>query len=997
MGGRRLVVAALAAVVVVAGVVTPIAVALAAGPPNVTTAGYSNLRDNWDPHEPALGPSDVTSSKFGQLFATQLDGSIYSQPLVVNGTVIVTTEKAYAYGINATTGAIEWKRSFGFPFEASTIGCSDLTPDLGSTSTPVVDPTTGVVYVTTRLEKGSGGLSGAHWFLQALSAATGAEVPGFPVRIAGTPTDTPGIPFNEAYSQQRPGLLLLGGSVYIGFASDCDFNPYRGVVVGVNTTTRAETMWSDESGIGTDQNSRAGIWQSGGGLVSDGPNRIILTTGNGVSPQPAPSGHPPATLSESVLRLAVNGNGSLSPADFFAPSDAANLDAGDEDFGSGGPIALPTADFGTAAHPDLVVAVGKEGVIYLLDANDLGGFEQGPSGSNAVLEQLGPFNGVWGHPAAYGGQGGWVYVLESAGGGYLRALSYGRTAQGLPRLSSAGTSTGSFGYTSGSPLATSSGTTAGSAVVWVVYSSGSSGAGAQLRAYGAIPTKGVLPLLWSAPIGYAPKFVTPTAWNGRIFVGTRGGRLLAFGTSSGAPVQAAAVAFGSVPVGSSRTLTVSASTTRRLAVTGPVTVSGYEGVGTSSGGGAAPPTTTPSPSTTTPAGATAGPAVVPPSGNASTAGTAFRVSRPRLGSTFPAGSTIPLRVTFAPTRPGPVVATLSIPTSAGTRSVSVSGYGTAPGLLVSAQPLAFGRVRTGSGGKILALTVSNSWNHPEKLTGIGLPGAPYAVSGTPSVGTVLAPQQSVTVSVRFDPATAGTYRSRLAISTDHGSVELPVSGIAVTGFSRLSVSAATVDAGPVPVGQSATVTFDVGNSGTVALGHHPGHRPARCVLLGGPDARGHHHRPGHLPPPVGDLPADRDRHGVGALHLQQRRRPRTGHGDHHRDGHLIQPGRSPGGPLAPATRGRRSGRGTPAPRRAAAGEDWVGAGATRWARLPSGAPRAGGRAWSRARRRRAWPGWSWPTRGPARWPIAGGSGSPGTPRSEGSARCRSRCRRTPRR
>jgi len=812
-------IAVLAAVIVVAGVVTPIAVALAAGTPNVTTAGYSNLRDNWDPNEPALSTTAVTSSKFGELFSTALNGSIYAQPLVVNGTVIVTTEKASAYGINATTGTIEWKRSFGSPFEAATIGCSDLTPDLGSTATPVVDPSTGTVYLTTRLETGTGGLANAHWYLQAISAATGAEVSGFPVRIAGTPSDTPGVPFNEAYSQNRPGLLLLGGTVYIGFASDCDFAPYRGVVVGVSTTTKKiTTMWSDESGIGTDQNSQAGIWQSGGGLVSDGPNRIVLTTGNGVSPQPAASGSPPATLSESVILLDVNANGSLTPAQFFAPSDAANLDANDEDFGSGGPIALPPADFGTSAHPDLVVAVGKEGKIFLLDANQMGGFKQGPSGSNAALEQLGPFGGVWGHPAAYGGQGGWVYVLESAGGGYLRALSYGLNGQGVPRLVSVGTSTGSFGYTSGSPVVTSNGTTPGSALVWVVYSSGPSGNSAQLRAYGAIPSKGVLPLVWSAPIGVAPKFVTPTAWDGRIFVGTRGGRLLAFGTTAAAPVQAAAVDFGSVPVGSSKTLTVDASTTQRLTLTGPVTASGYQGAGGSTAGGAAASsTTTPSPSTTVPAGATAGPTVIPPSGTAPIGGTAFRIRQPRLGTNLPAGSTIPVQVTFAPSRPGPVIATLSIPTSAGIRTVSLSGYGTAPGLLVSAQPLAFGTVLTGSGGKTLTMTISNSWDHSETITGYRGPSAPYVVSGLPAVGTVLAPQQSVTFSVLFDPPVAGSYPSRMLISTDHGSLRLPVSGTANTGTARLAVSSTVVDVGSVRVGHAVTVTFDVGNSGTVAL------------------------------------------------------------------------------------------------------------------------------------------------------------------------------------
>ncbi len=153
----------------------------------MTTAGYNNLRDNWDHHEPGLTPSVVQSSSFGQLFSTSVSGSVYAQPLVVNGTVIVTTEQAMAYGINATTGAIEWSRSFGSPFESATIGCSDLTPDLGSTSTPVVDPATGTVYLTTRLETGTGGLANAHWYLQAISehdGPGGAWIPGRDHRYA---------------------------------------------------------------------------------------------------------------------------------------------------------------------------------------------------------------------------------------------------------------------------------------------------------------------------------------------------------------------------------------------------------------------------------------------------------------------------------------------------------------------------------------------------------------------------------------------------------------------------------------------------------------------------------------------------------------------------------------------------------------------------------------------------------------------------------------------
>ena len=504
-------------------------------------------------------------------------GAVYAQPLVIGGTTVVTTEKAYAYGVNATTGAIVWSRSFGTPFLSKTIGCSDLTPTLGSTSTPVEDPSTGLVYLTTRLETGKGGIANAHWYLQAVSATTGAEAPGYPVQLTGTPSDTPGVSFADATAQQRPGLLLLGGTVYAAFASDCDITPYRGVVIGVSTTSHAvTTMWSDESGIGTDQSSMAGIWESGDGLVSLGPNNIVLATGNGVSPTPAPSGSPPATLSESLVGLTVGPTGTLTPTQFFAPANSANLDATDDDFGAGGPAALPTAYFGTPAHPQLLVHAGKDGRVFLVDAANMGGFEQGPGGGDAVLQELGPYVGVWGHPAVYGGQGGWVYVLENGGGGYLRAYAYGTNGSGVPQLTPAGTSSGTFGYTSGSPMVTSNGTTAGSTVVWAVSVSGPRGTRGQLRAYGAIPSAGVLPLLWSAPIGTASKFSVPTAWNGHVLVGTRTGRLIGFGPTTAGAVTAAPLAFGSVPVGTSKTLTLAATATQATTVTGTADVSGYQ-------------------------------------------------------------------------------------------------------------------------------------------------------------------------------------------------------------------------------------------------------------------------------------------------------------------------------------------------------------------------------------------------------------------------------------
>ena len=170
-------------------------------------------------------------------------------------------------------------------------------------------------------------------------------------------------------------------------------------------------------------------------------------------------------------------------------------------------MALP-AGFGTTAHPHLLVQTGKDGRVYLLDRDNLGGNAQGAGGTDAFVgPPAGPYNGVWGHPAFWGGDGGYVYQVENQG--FLRAFKYGVNGSGLPVLTRAGTSASTFGYTSGSPVVTSTGTTSGSAIVWVVYSDGSNGANGQLRAYDALPVNGQLNLRYSAPIGTATKFATP--------------------------------------------------------------------------------------------------------------------------------------------------------------------------------------------------------------------------------------------------------------------------------------------------------------------------------------------------------------------------------------------------------------------------------------------------------------------------------------------------------
>ena len=221
----------------------------------------------------------------------------------------------------------------------------------------------------------------------------------------------------------------------------------------------------------------------------------MVSTGNGGAPAgPTPGKSPPSNLGESIVRLAVQPDGTLKPVDFFAPFDAQQLDSWDADFASGGVTGLNDQYFGTPGVPHLAVAVGKNGYVYLLNRDEPRRHRQGAGGSDNVVQRIGPYGGVWSRPGVWPGEGGWVYIPTASGGttgngtsGFLRIYQYGVSGAGQPTLSLQATSPDSFGFSSGAPVITSNGTAAGSALVWMVWTSGSSGTGAQLRAYDPVP------------------------------------------------------------------------------------------------------------------------------------------------------------------------------------------------------------------------------------------------------------------------------------------------------------------------------------------------------------------------------------------------------------------------------------------------------------------------------------------------------------------------------
>jgi hypothetical protein len=525
-----------------AGLAAGIRPGIAAGATRVgdVTASQNNLRDGWDPDETGLTPAVLRSGKFGRLFSTTVNGQVFAQPVVAGNTVIVATETDWVYGLNAATGAIEWSRRLGAPWPPYAEHCSILSPDVGVTGTPVYDPSTGTMYVASEEVPPGNSIDNPEFLMHAINAQTGAERPGWPVPIKGSPTNDPGRPFNPFTELERPGLLLLDGSVYAAFASHCDVTPFAGYVAGVNTRTRALTLWTDETGPSYGE---GGIWQSGGGLMSDGPGRIFLATGNGTSPLPDPGSKPPGDLGDSVVQLGVQPNEMLRAEDFFSPANAPSLDAGDHDFGSGAPVGLP---FGSTADPRLLVQAGKDGRVFLLNRDSLGGREQGPGDTDDVVSMAGPYRGQWGHPAAFGNTATLIpsnaarsndYVYYVGEDDYLRVLKFGLNSSGTPVLSDVANSTGTFGYTSGSPAVTSNGTTLPSAVVWEVYSAGTDGSQGSLEAFPAVPPADCtstapcrISPIWSAPIGTAAEFTIPATDADRVYVGTKDGHVIGFGT-----------------------------------------------------------------------------------------------------------------------------------------------------------------------------------------------------------------------------------------------------------------------------------------------------------------------------------------------------------------------------------------------------------------------------------------------------------------------------------
>jgi hypothetical protein len=504
-----------------------------AGPIAVTLAGAGVYRGVLTYHgdearsgaypETSLSPANVSEATFGKLATFPVDGQVYAQPLWVSSVEVpgkgvhdvayVATEHDSLYAFDASGLAAEplWSVSFiappdVVPISSDDTGCEDLVPEVGITSTPVIDRTTGTLYVLARTKEAA--TTQAPTYVQrlhALDLSSGAERAGSPVTLAaavpGTGDGGDQVVFDPFRENQRAALLLSGGTVYIAFASHCDNTPYHGWVLGYDAATLQQTAVFND----TPDGGLGGIWQSGAGPAADAAGAVYVVTGNGTFDA---SGAVPQ-LGDSFVKLSAGG----AVLDWFTPYNQAYLSSGDLDLGSSGPLLLPDQP---GAHPHLLVGAGKEGTIYVIDRDDMGHFHAG-SDSQIVQALVAALPAE--HDSAPTYWNGRVYF--AAQGDAVKAFTL---SGGMLSEAPVSETPDTFPLKGGFPVVSSAGDAAG--ILWA-YAVPGPGAGAVLHAYDAIDLQTEL---WNSTLAGsrdalapAAKFSVPIVAGGRVYVATDAG------------------------------------------------------------------------------------------------------------------------------------------------------------------------------------------------------------------------------------------------------------------------------------------------------------------------------------------------------------------------------------------------------------------------------------------------------------------------------------------
>ncbi|HEX5425585.1 MAG TPA: hypothetical protein VF283_14480 [Bryobacteraceae bacterium] len=477
--------------------------------------------------ETVLTHASVNSSSFGKLFSVPVDGKVDAQPLYVSqlvlsdqlahSVVFAATEHDSVYAFDAKTGGVYWQVTLLAAEETPSddLGCSQVTPEIGITATPVIDLTAGLHGTIYLLAMSKDAAGDYHHRLHALDITTGQEEFGGPVEIAAS---SPGTGDNSANGQiifdprqynSRPGMLLLNGVVYTGWGSHCDFPPYTGWLIGYDRLTLRQTTVLNFAPNGR----RAALWNSGAGMAADAATgKIFVAVADGTFDTTLDTNGFPAQrdFGNAFVRLSVV-NGQLAVEDYWTMSNTVSESSQDEDLGSGGVMLLPDLTNASGQTIKLGTGAGKDGQLYVFDRTNMGKFN--PESNNTLYQELdGALGGVvFSTPAWFDGT-----VYYGAVGDPIRAFKVSAARLTTPPASMTDTF---FEYPGATPAISANGTS--DPILWVVENVNP----AVLHAYNATNLADELYNSNQASsgrdqFGAGNKFIVPTIADGRVFVGT---------------------------------------------------------------------------------------------------------------------------------------------------------------------------------------------------------------------------------------------------------------------------------------------------------------------------------------------------------------------------------------------------------------------------------------------------------------------------------------------
>jgi hypothetical protein len=490
---------------------------------DVTTYHNDNGRTGQNLNEASLTLANVNQNTFGLNKIVTLDGRVDAQPLFLSslspagqGThnvVYAVTEHDSVYALDAVTGAVLWQVSTLSDGETPSDprGCGQVSPEIGITSTPVIDRTrgpNGAIYVVAMSKNSAGSYFQR---LYAFDIASGAQLFGGPHTITatypGTGDNSSGgnVIFDPAQYKERAGLLMIGGQIYTTWASHCDNRPYTGWIMSFDANTLAAINVLNLTPNGSD----GAMWMSGAAPAADANGNIILLDANGTMDTTLSEGGFPSQgdFGNCFCKIAT-ANG-LTVADYFAMSNTVSESNSDTDLGSGAALVLPDLSDGSGNTLHLAVGAGKDGNIYVANLDNMGKFS--PNANNIYQQLTGAITGAWSMPAYFNNT-----VYYATQGDVMKAFTI---TNGKLSGSPTSRAQNTLPYPGATPSISANGSTNG--IVWSI----GNGSGAFLDAYDATNVSHELYNSNQAPngrdhFGNGNKFVTPTIANGHVYIGT---------------------------------------------------------------------------------------------------------------------------------------------------------------------------------------------------------------------------------------------------------------------------------------------------------------------------------------------------------------------------------------------------------------------------------------------------------------------------------------------